>query len=65
VEVAAVLVPGGQERRGIPADGERQFAAGMGATTVEVDCGHLATISQPAEVVKLVQAAVGGVAAAG
>jgi pimeloyl-ACP methyl ester carboxylesterase len=49
----------------IPADGERRFAAGMGATTVEVDCGHLATISQPAEVVKLVQAAVGGVAAAG
>jgi pimeloyl-ACP methyl ester carboxylesterase len=43
----------------IPPDAERQFAARMGATTVEVDAGHLAMISHPDEVVKLVEAAVG------
>jgi pimeloyl-ACP methyl ester carboxylesterase len=43
----------------IPPDAERQFAARMGATTVEVDAGHLAMVSHPDEVVKLVEAAVG------
>jgi pimeloyl-ACP methyl ester carboxylesterase len=43
----------------IPPDAERQFAARMGATTVEVDAGHLAMVSHPDEVVKLIGAAVG------
>jgi pimeloyl-ACP methyl ester carboxylesterase len=42
----------------IPPDAERQFAARMGATTVEVDAGHLAMVSHVDEVVKLVEAAV-------
>jgi len=42
----------------IPPDAERQFAARMGATTVEVDAGHLAMISHPGEVVSLIKAAV-------
>jgi pimeloyl-ACP methyl ester carboxylesterase len=47
----------------IPPDAERQFAARMGATTVEVASSHVPMISHPDEVVKLVQAAVAGVAA--
>lgn len=38
----------------VPPDAERQFAARMGATTVEVDTGHVAMISHPDEVVKLI-----------
>jgi pimeloyl-ACP methyl ester carboxylesterase len=49
----------------IPPDAERQFAARMGATTVEVASSHVPMVSQPGEVVKLVQAAVEGVTAAG
>jgi len=49
----------------IPPDAERQFAARMGATTVEVASSHVPMVSQPAEVVKLVHAAVEGVTAAG
>jgi pimeloyl-ACP methyl ester carboxylesterase len=41
----------------IPPDAERQFAERMGATTVEVPAGHLAMVSHPAEVVKLIEAA--------
>jgi pimeloyl-ACP methyl ester carboxylesterase len=41
----------------IPPDAERQFAARMGATTVEVDAGHLAMVSHPDDVVKLIEAA--------
>jgi pimeloyl-ACP methyl ester carboxylesterase len=41
----------------IPPDAERQFAARMGATTVEVDAGHLAMVTHPDEVVKLIEAA--------
>jgi pimeloyl-ACP methyl ester carboxylesterase len=48
----------------IPPDGERQFAARMGATTVEVDAGHLAMISHPDDVVALIQQAVKESAAA-
>jgi pimeloyl-ACP methyl ester carboxylesterase len=47
----------------IPPDAERQFAARMGATTVEVASSHVPMVSHPDEVVKLVQAAVAGVAA--
>jgi pimeloyl-ACP methyl ester carboxylesterase len=43
----------------IPPDAERMFAQRMGATTVEVPSSHLAMISHPAEVVKLIKAAAG------
>jgi len=41
----------------IPPDAERMFAKRMGAETVEVPSGHLAMVSHPDEVVKLIQAA--------
>src|SRR6478752_8206163 len=42
----------------IPPDAERQFAARMGATTVEVASSHVPMVSQPDEVVALIEAAV-------
>jgi pimeloyl-ACP methyl ester carboxylesterase len=42
----------------IPPDAERQFAQRMGATTIEVDASHVAMISQPDQVVPLIQSAV-------
>jgi pimeloyl-ACP methyl ester carboxylesterase len=44
--------------RAIPADAERQFAQRMGATTVEVDSGHLPMVTHPDDVVRLIAAAV-------
>jgi pimeloyl-ACP methyl ester carboxylesterase len=44
----------------IPPDAERQFAARMGATTVEVVSSHLPMVSHPDEVVKLIESAVEG-----
>jgi len=41
----------------IPPDAERMFAKRMGADTVEVPSGHLAMVSHPDEVMKLIQAA--------
>ena len=41
----------------IPPDAERQFAQRMGATTVEVDSGHVAMISHPDETAALIVAA--------
>jgi pimeloyl-ACP methyl ester carboxylesterase len=41
----------------IPPDAERQFAARMGATTVEVATGHLAMVSHPDAVTELIQTA--------
>ena len=38
----------------IPPDAERQFAARMGATTVEVAAGHVAMVSHPDEVTRLI-----------
>src|SRR6478736_1423509 len=46
----------------IPPDAERAFAARMGATTVEVASSHVPLVSQPDEVVALIEAAVAGVA---
>jgi pimeloyl-ACP methyl ester carboxylesterase len=46
-----------QNDEAIPPDAERQFAARMGATTVEVPSGHLAMISHPAEVAELIEQA--------
>ena len=41
----------------LPPDAERMFAKRMGADTVEVASGHLAMVSHPDEVVKLIEAA--------
>jgi pimeloyl-ACP methyl ester carboxylesterase len=49
------LVATGDEA--IPPDAERQFAQRMGATTVEVAAGHLAMVTHPDDVVKLIEAA--------
>ena len=41
----------------IPPDAERQFAKRMGATTVEVATGHLAMVSHPDDVTRLIKTA--------
>jgi pimeloyl-ACP methyl ester carboxylesterase len=41
----------------IPPDAERQFAARMGATTVEIPTNHVAMVSHPDDVLQLVRAA--------
>jgi pimeloyl-ACP methyl ester carboxylesterase len=41
----------------IPPEAERQFAKRMDATTVEVPSGHLAMISHPDEVARLIETA--------
>ena len=53
-----IMVAAGDQA--IPPDAERMFAARMGATTVEVDAGHLAMVSHADDVVKLIGAAVAG-----
>jgi pimeloyl-ACP methyl ester carboxylesterase len=45
------------EDQAIPPAAERQFAARMNATTVEVPAGHLAMISHPDETARLIEAA--------
>jgi pimeloyl-ACP methyl ester carboxylesterase len=55
------LVATGDEA--LPPDAERMFAKRMGATTVEVDAGHLAMVSHPGEVVNLIDAAAQSTAA--
>ena len=47
----------------IPPDAERQFAARMGATTVELDSGHLPMVSHTADVVSLIETAAQAVGA--
>src|SRR5580692_418584 len=49
------LIAAGDEA--IPPAAERQFAARMGATTVEVASGHVAMISHPDEVAQLIKSA--------
>ena len=41
----------------IPPDAERQFAARMGATTIEVPSSHVAMVSHPDEVTQLIETA--------
>jgi pimeloyl-ACP methyl ester carboxylesterase len=48
----------------IPPDAERQFAARMGATTVEIPSSHVAMVSHPADVAELVEKAAEAVGAA-
>ena len=45
------------EDQAIPPDAERMFAQRMGATTVEVASSHVAMVSHPDEVVRLIRAA--------
>jgi pimeloyl-ACP methyl ester carboxylesterase len=48
----------------IPPDAQRQFAARMGATTVEVATNHVAMVSHPDEVLQLIRTAIETVPAA-
>jgi pimeloyl-ACP methyl ester carboxylesterase len=41
----------------LPPDAERQFAARMGATTVEIPSSHVAMVSHPGEVAQLIETA--------
>ncbi|HXI79238.1 MAG TPA: alpha/beta hydrolase [Verrucomicrobiae bacterium] len=47
----------------IPPDAERQFAARMGATTIEVPASHVAMVSHPGEVAGLIERAAESVGA--
>jgi pimeloyl-ACP methyl ester carboxylesterase len=49
----------------IPPDAERQFAKRMGATAVEVPSGHVAMVSHPDDVARLITAAAEAVQATG
>jgi pimeloyl-ACP methyl ester carboxylesterase len=49
----------------IPPPAERQFAARMGATTVEVSSSHVAMVSHPGDVAELIETAAKEVPAAG
>src|ERR1700742_4125881 len=55
------MVAAGDEA--IPPEAERQFAKRMGATTVEVQSGHVAMVSHPDEVTQLITTAAEAVAA--
>ncbi len=46
-----------QADQALPPDAQRMFANRMGATIAEVPSGHLAMVSHPADVVKLIEAA--------
>jgi pimeloyl-ACP methyl ester carboxylesterase len=48
----------------LPPDAERQFAARMGATTVEVSASHVAMVSHPDDVAGLIERAAESVGAA-
>jgi pimeloyl-ACP methyl ester carboxylesterase len=48
----------------IPPDAQRQFAARMGATTVEVSTNHVAMVAHPDDVLRLIETAVEAVPAA-
>ena len=48
----------------IPPDAERQFAARMGATTIELASSHVAMVSHPDEVAQFVETAAQAVASA-
>jgi pimeloyl-ACP methyl ester carboxylesterase len=49
----------------IPPGAERMFAQRMGANTIEVPSGHLAMVSHPDEVVRLIEAAANATAVVG
>ena len=47
----------------IPPDAERLFASRMGATTVEIPSSHVAMVSHPDEVARLIESAAQAVSA--
>jgi pimeloyl-ACP methyl ester carboxylesterase len=53
-----------QNDEAIAPDAERQFAARMGATTVEIPSSHVAMVSHPAEVADLIEKAAASVSGA-
>ena len=53
-----------QNDEALPPDAERQFAARMGATTVEIPASHVAMVSHPTEVAQLIEKAAQSVGAA-
>jgi pimeloyl-ACP methyl ester carboxylesterase len=53
-----------QNDEAIPPDAERQFAARMGAETVEIPSSHVAMVSHPVEVTGLIEKAAEAVGAA-
>src|SRR2546429_7427887 len=53
-----------QNDEAIPPDAERQFAARMGANTVEIPSSHVAMVSHPGEVTELIEKAAEAVGAA-
>ena len=53
------------EDQAIPPDAERLFAKRMGATTIEVPSSHVAMVSHPDDVAKLIATAAGTVPTAG
>jgi pimeloyl-ACP methyl ester carboxylesterase len=53
-----------QNDEALPPDAERQFAARMSATTVEVPSSHVAMVSHPEEVTQLIEKAAESVGAA-
>ncbi len=52
-----------QNDEAIPPDAERQFAARMGATTLEIPSSHVAMVSNPAKVAELIEQAAQAVGA--
>jgi len=53
-----------KEDEAIPPDAERQFAARMGATTIEVSASHVAMVTRPDDVASLIERAAESVGAA-
>jgi pimeloyl-ACP methyl ester carboxylesterase len=53
-----------QDDEAIPPDAERQFAARMGATTVEIASSHVAMVSHAPEVTELIEQAAAAVGSA-
>ena len=53
-----------QNDEALPPDAERQFAARMGATTVEIPSSHVAMVTHPVEVTELIEKAAAAVGAA-
>ena len=50
-----------QNDEALPPDAERQFAARMGATTVEIPSSHVPMVSHPNEVADLIEKAANAV----
>ena len=50
-----------QNDEALPPDAQRQFAARMGATTVEIPSSHIPMVSHPNEVTDLIERAVNAI----